>query len=43
MRVHPLYIACPVCGADRNAYCRDLVTNAPTMTFHAARVAAAKE
>ncbi len=43
MKVYPLFIPCPVCGAARNEYCRDLVTNAPTMTFHSARVAAAGE
>lgn len=43
MKVYPLYISCPACGADANEYCRDLVTNAPTITFHSARVAAAQE
>ena len=43
MKVYPLYITCPACGAQPNDYCRDLVTNAPTTTFHSARVAAANE
>jgi hypothetical protein len=43
MRTYPLYITCPVCGAIPNNYCRDLVTNAPTVRFHDARVAAAEE
>lgn len=43
MKVHPLFIPCPVCGVGPNDCCRDLVTNAATMTFHGARVAAANE
>ncbi len=43
MKVHPLYITCPTCGVQRNDYCRDLVTHAPTITFHSARVAGANE
>lgn len=43
MKVYPLYIPCPVCGVTANNYCRDLVTNAATVTFHSARVAAANE
>jgi hypothetical protein len=43
MKTYPLYIPCPVCGATPNNYCRDLVTNVPTMTFHSARVTAAQE
>lgn len=43
MKVNPLFIPCPVCGVGANNYCRDLVTNAPTLTFHSARVQAANE
>lgn len=43
MKVYPLYIPCPVCGVGRNDHCRDLVTNAPMVKFHDARVAAANE
>jgi hypothetical protein len=43
MKTHPLYITCPVCGASPNNHCRDLVTNAPMVKFHSARVAAAQE
>jgi hypothetical protein len=43
MKVNPLFIPCPVCGVGANSYCRDLVTNAPTMTFHSTRVQAATE
>jgi hypothetical protein len=43
VKTYPLYITCPVCGATANNYCRDLVTNAPTVQFHDARVAAAQE
>ena len=43
VKTYPLYIPCPVCGATPNNYCRDLVTNVQTMTFHSARVTAAQE
>jgi hypothetical protein len=43
VKVYLLFSPYPVCGAARNECCRDLVTSAPTMTFHSARVAAAGE